>query len=68
MVLNIDQDEYVEKMGQEAGVRVVVHHQDKMPFPEDEGVMAKPGLLTSIGIRKVTYEKGSNGARRLGSE
>ena len=53
MVVNIGQDEYTDQFGEEAGARVVVHPQDRMPFPEDEGVLAKPGLLTSIGVKKV---------------
>ena len=40
-------------MGEEAGARVVLHPQERMPFPEDEGILAKPGLLTSVGVRKV---------------
>ena len=53
VVLNIDQEEYVMQMGEEAGVRAVIHHQDKMPFPEDEGIMAKPGFMTAITISLV---------------
>ena len=53
IVVNIDQDEYTDKMGEEAGARVVLHPQERMPFPEDEGILAKPGLLTSVGVRKV---------------
>lgn len=36
LMLNIDQDEYVPQTGDTAGVRVVVHNQRTMPFPEDE--------------------------------
>ena len=53
MVLNINQDEYIEKFGQAAGVRVLVHSQAKMPFPEDEGLLARTGQLTSVSIVKV---------------
>ena len=53
LVVNIDQAEYTDQFGQEAGARVVLHPQDRMPFPEDEGILAKPGLLTSVGVRKV---------------
>ena len=42
-------------MGEEAGARVVLHPQERMPFPEDEGILAKPGLLTSVGVRKVLW-------------
>ena len=53
LTLNIDQQEYAEGIAQVAGAVVVVHNQGKMPFPEDEGVFAKPGRLTSIGVNKV---------------
>ena len=53
MVVNIGQDEYTDLLGEEAGARVVVHSQNRMPFPEDEGFVAKPGKLTSVGLRKV---------------
>ena len=56
IVVDIGQDEYTDSFGEEAGARVVLHPQDRMPFPEDEGVMAKPGQLTSIGVRKVGIE------------
>ena len=52
-MVNIDQAEYTDRFGEEAGVRVVLHPQDKMPFPEDDGVLARPGMLTSVGVRKV---------------
>ena len=53
MVLNINQDEYLPELTDAAGVRVLIHPQDRMPFPQDEGIVAAPGLLTSIGIRQV---------------
>lgn len=53
VVLNIDQDEYTQKFGEEAGVRVLIHSQAKMPFPEDEGIMARTGYVTSVGITQV---------------
>jgi hypothetical protein len=54
VIVNINQDEYTELLGEEAGARVVVHPQYRMPFPEDEGFVAKPGKLTSVGMRKVS--------------
>ena len=54
MTLNLGQAEYIQGVSQTAGVVVVVHSHRKMPFPEDEGVFAHPGKLTSIGITKVT--------------
>ena len=55
LTLNIGQDDYVKEFGGSAGVRVVVHPKDRMPFPTDEGVLAAPGQMTLIGIRQVNY-------------
>ena len=56
-MINIGQDEYTEKFGEEAGARVVVHSQDNMPFPEDEGTMVKAGSITNLGIKRVTVSR-----------
>ena len=53
LVVNIDQAEYTDSLGEEAGMRVTIHPQDRMPFPEDDGILVKPGTLTSVGVRKV---------------
>ena len=53
MTLHIHQEEYVDELAEAAGVRVVVHPQDRMPFPADEGILANPGQATSIGIKQV---------------
>ena len=55
LTLNIGQDDYVQDFGGSAGVRIVVHPQERMPFPSDEGVLAAPGQLSIIGIRQVSY-------------
>ena len=53
LTLNVDQDEYTEQIGGPAGARVVVHPPGAMPHPEEHGVLAEPGKLTSIAITKV---------------
>ena len=65
MTLNIDQDEYLGSVAQEAGVRVVVHSQDRMPFPEDEGVSVMPGQITYIGMRLVSRPSVSSASQLL---
>ena len=35
------------------GIRVLVHDQNTMPFPEDEGIAVAVGMSTSIGIQMV---------------
>lgn len=48
--LNIEQDQYVSSLSNEAGVRVMVHKRGTYPFPEDEGFSIPPGYKSSIGI------------------
>ena len=54
MILNINQNEYIKDIGESAGARLVIHHQSRMPFPEDEGITLQPGELTSVGLRHVS--------------
>ena len=53
MIVNIDQPNYVKDAGETAGIRLVVHNGDRMPFPEDEGITVSPGHSTSLGLQKV---------------
>uniref|UniRef100_W5MYE1 Uncharacterized protein n=1 Tax=Lepisosteus oculatus TaxID=7918 RepID=W5MYE1_LEPOC len=43
MELSIEQDEYIEQFSQAAGIRLIIHDQKDMPFPEDDGVNIPPG-------------------------
>ena len=52
-MINIDQEQYVKEVGDTAGIRVVVHDQSRMPFPEEEGITVRPGHSTSVGVRQV---------------
>jgi len=54
MIVNIDQANYVKDAGETAGIRLVVHTGDRMPFPEDEGITVSPGHSSSIGLQKVS--------------
>ncbi len=51
--MNIEQEEYLENITAKAGVRVIIHPQTHVPFPEDVGVDVSVGMSTSIGIKKV---------------
>ena len=55
MILNVNQKEYLPKLLDTAGIRLVVHEPGRIPFPEDEGITASPGYSTSVGIRKVKF-------------
>ena len=57
MVLNIDQDDYLPEVGDTAGIRLVIHPPNRMPFPEDEGITVNPGEATYIGVRQVKDSK-----------
>jgi len=54
MILNVNQDEYISEGDDAAGMRLVIHQAQRMPFPEDEGLAINPGQTTSIGLRRVT--------------
>ena len=52
MDIFIDQGQYTS-LTDEAGVRVVLTDQTRMPFPFDEGFSVPTGFSTSVGVRKV---------------
>ena len=51
LTLFIEKDEYIGLFSQVEGVRVVIHPPFTVPFPEDHGFDAKPGMATNFGIR-----------------
>ncbi|XP_078373784.1 epithelial sodium channel subunit alpha-like isoform X2 [Oculina patagonica] len=51
--INIEQNEYVSQLSQEAGVRVLIGVQKEMPFPYEQGMSVSPGFSTAIQLRKV---------------
>ncbi|XP_066445366.1 amiloride-sensitive sodium channel subunit beta-like [Eleutherodactylus coqui] len=57
MELYIEQHEYISSVSTAAGLRVVLHGQRKMPFPEDEGVNVPPGQESDIGMVKVHVKR-----------
>ena len=54
MKLFVEQFEYLKSVSDAAGVRLVVHNQTSMPFPEDDGISISPGTKTSVGLRRVS--------------
>lgn len=54
LIFNIMQDEYISDFTEGAGIRVVVHDQREMPFPENNGIAVNPGHLTYIGATAVS--------------
>ncbi|XP_028411225.1 degenerin deg-1-like isoform X2 [Dendronephthya gigantea] len=55
--LNIQQEEYLRYVSDEAGVRVILHDQGMMPFPYLEGFSVGPGTATSVGIQKTVISR-----------
>ncbi len=54
MDIFINQGEYTS-LTDEAGVRVVLTDQSRMPFPFDEGFSVPTGFSTSVGVKKVMF-------------
>ena len=50
-------EEYIGMFSQNVGARIAVHPADETPFPEDRGVSAPPGQMTSVGIKLVCINK-----------
>ena len=51
--LYIEQNEYVRELSESAGVKLIIHEQNKMIFPDDEGFYLSPGFITAIALQKV---------------
>ena len=54
VTINVNEAEYISQVGSSVGARVVVHKYQTMPFPEDQGILTRPGELVSLGIKKVS--------------
>ncbi|XP_028397240.1 acid-sensing ion channel 1C-like [Dendronephthya gigantea] len=52
--LNIEQQEYVDALTDEAGAIITIHNAKQLPFPYYEGITVPPGFSSSIAIRKET--------------
>lgn len=44
-------------LGLSPGTRIVIHHHDRMPFPEREGVTAGPGHAYSISVKSILHSR-----------
>ncbi|CAH1773414.1 unnamed protein product [Owenia fusiformis] len=56
LVLDIEAAEYIGDMSPAYGVRVLVHSQGDMPFPEDQGITIGPGQATVIGTNMLNIQ------------
>ncbi|XP_006825152.1 uncharacterized protein LOC100366841 [Saccoglossus kowalevskii] len=57
LTLFMEQDEYLGIYGQSAGVRVTVHGNNEMPWPEDRGLTAKTGAATSFAVQQKVFSR-----------
>jgi len=53
LIANVQQHQYVTEVGTTAGLIVLIHPQNLMPFPEDRGKLVSPGYQTEIAITQV---------------
>ena len=55
LTLFLEQNEYLSIFGREAGIRVSINYADTVALPVDDGITIRPGTITSIGLRYVSY-------------
>lgn len=53
----MEQNEYVGDLTKDAGIRVQIESQGKVPFPHEKGFSVGAGSATSVGMRKVGRRK-----------
>ena len=54
LTLDIQIDQYIVDLAENAGIRLLIHNPNNMPFIEDEGLSLAPGRANLIGVRKVS--------------
>ncbi|XP_078064658.1 LOW QUALITY PROTEIN: epithelial sodium channel subunit alpha-like, partial [Mustelus asterias] len=52
LLLKTEQNDYIPLLSTDAGARVMIHQRNKSPFMEDGGFDIRPGVETSISMRK----------------
>ena len=57
MRVMVEQVNYLTSVSDTAGLRLVVHDQRSMPFPEDDGISIGPGTKTFVGFKRVRLRK-----------
>ena len=62
LTLNIEQDEYLQSFGNEAGAIIVIHPQGEPGEPSDAGITVPPSHGARIGLRKKIIKDVSSSA------
>ncbi|XP_072173183.1 uncharacterized protein [Diadema setosum] len=57
LTLFVEQPEYVGLFSTESGVKVSIHPPTEQPFPEDEGLTASTGEMTTISLRQILIDR-----------
>ncbi|ESO09375.1 hypothetical protein HELRODRAFT_168356 [Helobdella robusta] len=58
ITFNVEQNEYIET-SETAGLRVLIHDPQRMPFPEDEGFLVATNALTHVAVEVVCFVRGN---------
>ncbi|KAF6027318.1 hypothetical protein EB796_014358 [Bugula neritina] len=53
LVVNTGVYEYIKFLTEEAGIKVVVHDQRAMPFPNHDGLSTSPGQVNNIAVKMI---------------
>ncbi|XP_067930523.1 FMRFamide-activated amiloride-sensitive sodium channel-like [Watersipora subatra] len=59
LTINIGEYDYLPFLTEDAGIRVVIHDQDAMPFPDRDGITASPGQISNIALKKIVTTRKS---------
>lgn len=49
----LDVNNYISQLTETTGLVVVLHDQNHVAFPEEEGIMVAPGMETRVGVTRV---------------
>lgn len=65
LTLRTEQNDFIPLLSTVTGARVTVHGQDEPAFMDDGGFNLRPGVETSISMRKARVLPGKPGRRAL---
>ncbi|XP_059169934.1 degenerin mec-10-like [Physella acuta] len=57
LVLFLETDEYIPGITSGKGAQVVIHEQDTVPFPDQEGIAINAGEQTVIALKQISIER-----------
>ncbi|KAH9491445.1 hypothetical protein Btru_032202, partial [Bulinus truncatus] len=57
LFLFLESDEYIDGMSNGKGIQVVIHDQNTVPFPGDDGFAIMPETQTILGLRQIKVSR-----------